>query len=51
MSCCRGVRLLFIVLFHFVLNPKGIPLAVIMTASGLVLLAGYRQQYMALLRN
>jgi len=39
-----------IVLFHLVLNPQGIPVAVILTMLGGLLVWAYRDRYAALLR-
>lgn len=39
-----------IVLFHLVLNPQGIPVAVILTVLGGLLVWAYRDRYAALLR-
>lgn len=39
-----------IVLFHLVINPQGIPVAVILVVLGLLLVVAYRDRYAALLR-
>ncbi|MDP3407974.1 hypothetical protein [Bosea sp. (in: a-proteobacteria)] len=39
-----------IVLFHLVLNPQGLPVAVILVALGSLLVWAYRDRYAALLR-
>lgn len=39
-----------IVFFHLVLNPQGVPVALIMAALGLLLIFAYRDRYAALFR-
>jgi hypothetical protein len=39
-----------IVFFHVVLNPQGVPVALIMTVLGLLLVFAYRDRYRALFR-
>lgn len=39
-----------IVLFHFAINPQGIPVAIILIVTGGLLVFAYRERYTALLR-